>query len=212
VAADILHFYGAYMKIALFLLFVPRQYLLWAAFLAILVFHVLFTIVPFEQGWDFSTLQYVDFWTVKGLLRSTFYNGWNPVFPWIAYFLTGMWLGRLDWNGKNVVSRVALAGALLFAGVQALQLAAQADMFSGDMRAYVLADYLPPFLPFLLGTIGFSLMLISGCVRLGQIFPDNGLLRMMAQTGRLTLTLHSTPYVGLTCAFFIIGSIAGVFT
>lgn len=87
--ADILHFYGGYMHLAALLLFVPKQYYLVAAGLAVGVFHLLFLLVPFDTGWNFELFQYLDFWTIKGFLRNTFYNGWNPIFPWVAYFLWG---------------------------------------------------------------------------------------------------------------------------
>lgn len=93
---DILHFYGGYMHIAASLLFVPRKYLLWGAISAIIVFHVLLFIIPIETSWNFTTYKYEDFWTLNGFLRNTLYNGWNSIFPWIAYFLLGMWLGRIN--------------------------------------------------------------------------------------------------------------------
>ncbi|MBI3233722.1 MAG: hypothetical protein HYZ42_06720, partial [Bacteroidetes bacterium] len=38
---DILHFYGGYMHIAAFLLFVPKRYYIWIAFLAIGIYNLL---------------------------------------------------------------------------------------------------------------------------------------------------------------------------
>lgn len=73
--ADILHFYGGYMHLAILILFVPKKYYLWAALAAIGIFHVLYLIIPYETGWNIEALEYINFWTVNGFLRNTFYNG-----------------------------------------------------------------------------------------------------------------------------------------
>ena len=73
------------MHIAALMIFVDRKYYLLAAALAVIIFHVLLTVIPYETGWNFQTFAYADFWTRKGFLRNTFYNGWNPVFPWFAF-------------------------------------------------------------------------------------------------------------------------------
>jgi uncharacterized protein len=69
---DILHFYGGYMHLAAFLLFVPKRYYLLFALGAIAVFHALLFIIPVGTSWDFASLKYTDFWSIKGFLRNTF--------------------------------------------------------------------------------------------------------------------------------------------
>lgn len=96
--ADILHFYGGYMHMAVLIIFLPKKYYLYGALFAIPAFHFLLSVIPYENGWDFDTLMYTDFWTLQGFLRNTFYNGWNSIFPWIAYYFVGMYLGRMDWK------------------------------------------------------------------------------------------------------------------
>jgi uncharacterized protein len=186
--ADILHFYGGYMKIAALLLFVPRTYLLWAAAAAVVIFHVLFLIIPFESGWNFDTLQYVDFWTIGGFLRNTLYNGWNPIFPWLAYFLVGMWLGRLDWQQSKTPLRIGGIGLAIFLLTAAVQAAAQQEGVPPDLRDIILADYLPPFLPFMTGTTGAAMMLIAICIAICRRLPTSQLLEALTSTGQMTLT------------------------
>ena len=84
--ADILHFYGGYMSIGALLVFMDKKYYLITAAIAIILFHLLLLIIPFETGWNFSTFGYTDFYTVSGFLRNTLYNGWNSILPWFAYF------------------------------------------------------------------------------------------------------------------------------
>jgi uncharacterized protein len=158
---DILHFYGGYMHIAAFLLFVPKRYYLWTALIAILVFHLLLFVIPIDTSWNFETFQYADFWAPLGFLRNTLYNGWNSVFPWLAYFMVGMLLGRLDWQ-SNIVTRnmflIGLVVLLLFEGLRAL---VKAGYLSQFWSYYIMSDYFPPYLPFMLITTGFAFMVIS---------------------------------------------------
>lgn len=186
--ADILHFYGLYLFIATFLLFLPTRYYLIASILSILVFHVLLLIIPFEKGWNFDTLEYTDLWSIPGFIRNTFYNGWNSVFPWIAYFTTGMYLGRLHWTLLITKKRVFLLGAALFIPVTILQICAQNIFTNKELIEIITADYLPPLLPFLLSTIGFGLMLIAGFMYSSSFFLENKFIQNLATTGQMTLT------------------------
>jgi uncharacterized protein len=204
--ADILHFYGGYMKIAALLLFVPRVYLLWTAGVGILGFHLLLFITPFEQGWNFQTLEYLDFWTIKGFLRNTFYNGWNPIFPWVAYFMVGMWLGRLDWSQTRTLRAVGFTGLTFYLGVQILQYWAKNTALDPFLKDYILADYLPPFLPFMASTMGFGCVVICFFVVLGKHFSHTSIAQLLSKTGQMTLTHY---IVHLTLGMVILAAITG---
>lgn len=128
--ADILHFYGGYMHVAALLLFVPKRAYLLVAIASVLMFHGLWEIIPFDNGWNFNTLTYTDFWTVSGFLRNTFYNGWNPIFPWLAFFMLGMWLGRLDWQQQRTRLWVLGVGVVVFILIEVLQFVATAGVFN----------------------------------------------------------------------------------
>lgn len=204
--ADILHFYGGYMHLAVFLIFHHRKYLLYAAALAVVAFHVLFLLIPFDKGWNFDTLMYSDFWTVEGFLRNTFYNGWNPVFPWIAYFFVGMYLGRLDWKKKQMPVRVAGIGISGYLAVFLLQHFASSRVDNKDMLFYLTADYLPPFLPFMLGTLFFGLMLIGFFMLMGGWMGTTKIAQVLAGTGRMTLTHYISH---LTLGFVMFSMLSG---
>ncbi len=190
--ADILHFYGGYMALAAGLLFVPKKYYLWSALGIILIFHILLLLVPYETGWDFDALTYLDFWSLKGFLRNTFYNGWNPVFPWTAYFFVGMWLGRMTWEKAKVKNGLFLIGLLLFSFTYFLQNVVITMVTNKDILFYLTADYLPPFLPFMLSTSAFAMMVIPVCMYIGEALPQNRLVQALAKTGQMTFT----HYVG----------------
>ncbi len=204
--ADILHFYAAYMHLAVFLLFRPKNILLWVAGAAVLIFHLLLLIIPYESAWNFETFQYHDFWTPLGLLRNTLYNGWNPVFPWIAFFLLGMYLGQLDWNRANVRLRLALIGLGLSGSITFLQYLAEKGVFAADLAFYLQADYLPPFLPFMLSTAGVSILILCVAVKFGEWFEEKSWLQYLLQTGRMTLT-HYIQH--LTLGLVVLAVISG---
>jgi uncharacterized protein len=186
--ADILHYYGGYMHFALPLLFVPKKYYLWAAILAIVIFHTLLMVIPYQNGWNFNTLQYTDFWTVTGFLRNTFYNGWNAIFPWVAYFFMGMWLGKLNWANNKIQRNAFIVGVALVIGVTILQFYAAHSSLNANLIMYITADYLPPFLPFMCSTFGFALMLLAACMFVGNKIANTAFAKVLVVTGQSTLT------------------------
>ena len=156
------------MHIAVLFIFLPRKYFLYAATTAIIVFHVLLAIIPYESGWNFETLMYNDFWTFEGFMRNTFYNGWNSIFPWIAYFFLGMYLGRLNWKENKTPKKVLFIGMTVYLIIFLIQSLASSIKQNKDLVFYLTADYLPPFVPFMLGTASFGLILISIFIFIGN--------------------------------------------
>lgn len=230
---DILHFYGGYMHIAAFLLFVRPRYYLFAAVLAIVVWHGLLLVMPVDTGWDLRTFDYQDFWTVEGFLRNTLYNGWNSIFPWIAYFFLGMWLGHQDWRNRRFRQGLFGVAAVVFVAMELLRKYALAQQFDRPVMDYIMSDYFPPFLPFMLLTASFALLMISVCMWIGDRCAEWRLVGWLSTTGRMTLSnyvLHLTlgilvlqawvgqPYTGLVqakahlSAAHILLYAAGVFT
>lgn len=204
--ADILHFYGGYMHFAVFFIFFPKKYFLYAAVTAIVVFHVLMTFIPYDTGWNFETLMYKDFWTFKGFLRNTFYNGWNSIFPWIAYFFLGMYLGRMDWKDYKTTKRVLLIGLTVYLITFLTQSFATSITQNNDLVFYLTADYLPPFVPFMLGTASFGLILISIFIFIGNKLSNNKVAIILASTGQMTLTHYIAHLVlGLLLLSIITG-------
>ncbi|MES2747142.1 MAG: DUF418 domain-containing protein [Bacteroidota bacterium] len=187
-AGDILHFYGGYMHFAAFVLFIPKKYYLWCAIFAIVIFHSLLPIIPITTSWDFDTFNYLDFWTPIGFLRNTFYNGWNSMFPWLSYFLVGMWLGRLNWQHKQIRRRIFCFGLFVFVIVQILRMLVRQDVFNTFWSDYIMVEYFPPYLPFVLVTIGFAFMVIPICMFVGEKYADNKLILALQKTGQMTLS------------------------
>ena len=204
--ADILHFYGGYMTFAAFLLFLNRKYYLWVSALAILTFHILFFLIPFETNWNFETLHYNNFWTLTGFTTNFFYNGWNSVFPWLAFFTTGLYLGRLNWQELNTQKRMFTIGLLLYMTVLGIQFLVNTYSNNIELQQVLNADYLPPMLPFMLSTTGFGFMLISLFMFLGNLAADKKWANNLSQVGQMTLTHYISH---LTIGLFLFAEISG---
>ncbi|WP_345051093.1 DUF418 domain-containing protein [Hymenobacter glaciei] len=205
-SGDILHFYGGYLHVAAFLLFVPKRYYLWGALLAVAVFHLLLLLIPIGTGWDLTTYRYVDFWTPLGFLRNTLYNGWNSLFPWLSYLLVGMWLGRLNWQQAGTRRKVFGVGLLGFFLIQGLRLLVRQGLFSAFWSNYLMAEYTPAYLPFVLVTIAFALMVIPACMTIADRFPTHWLVVALQKTGQLTL---SNYVIHLTLGNLLLAALTG---
>lgn len=194
---DILHFYGGYMHLAILVLFIPKRNYLWIAFAFILVYNILQFFIPIFTSWNLQTTKYTDFWTPIGFLRNTFYNGWNSIFPWFAYFAIGMFLGKLNWQEKRTWKKMFIVGLCLLVVFKALRLFILYDFenplhhqFYIDSWFYLMEDYFPVNIPFFMITTGWALMVISSCMYLGTKFSETKLISMLVQTGKMTLSLY----------------------
>jgi uncharacterized protein len=205
-SGDILHFYGGYMHFAALLLFIPQRYYLWLAVGAIFIFHCLLFIIPIETSWDFTTFDYTDFWTPLGFLRNTFYNGWNSMFPWVSYFFVGMWLGRQHWDDKLVRRNIFIGGLFIFIIFQALRILAREEYFNPFWSNYIMAEYFPPYLPFIMITMGFALMVIPICMYIGEKFSNHQLVLALQKTGQMTLSHY---VIHLTIGMIIMALLTG---
>lgn len=199
--ADILHFYGVYMCIAALLIFLDKKYYLYTTVCIIFLFHILLIILPYETGWNFQKLEYEGFWTVNGFLRNTFYNGWNAVFPWLAYYTVGMYLGRLDWTLAHTQFKMLTIGFLFYISVLLLQFVSNHLSIHEDLRVFINADYLPPLFPFMISTLGFGLMLIAFFMYGSKFISENSFAQNLAKTGQMTLT-HYISHLTIGILFF----------
>jgi uncharacterized protein len=203
---DILHFYGGYMHVAAFLLFVPKRTYLWVAAASILIFHLLLNIIPIDTSWNFETFQYADFWTPIGFLRNTLYNGWNSLFPWISYFVLGMWLGRLDWQNKKIQINTFGLGITILVIFETLRFFVKQGAFNDYWSYYIMSEYFPAYIPFMAITAGFALMVIPICIVIGERFSSNKIILWLSKTGQMTLSHY---IIHITLGMLIFALITG---
>jgi uncharacterized membrane protein YeiB len=132
-------------------------------------------------------------------LREIFFNGAHPVFPWMAFFLAGMWLGRQSFTGK---SRCWFIGLSLATCIFAESLSAYlrdatpvwrqtAYGWALNMdRVIVSRDIHPPAPLFVLSAGASAFATIGACLWIGERFGDRFWLRWLQATGQMTLTLY----------------------
>jgi uncharacterized membrane protein YeiB len=109
--ADILHFYGIYFAVAVLLvnasdrtIFILTGAVLVGSIFLAMLFNFL-TLPTVDSVWDPA------YWTKEGILVDLFVNGCYPVFPWIVYFLLGIWLGRQNLSDTKVQKKIFLIAA-----------------------------------------------------------------------------------------------------
>ena len=108
--ADILHFYALYFVVGAAFLTASRQRV-WQGALGIVILAVLANLIlDYERGWNWNTLTYTDLWTLPGFPRNALFNGWHPVFPWAAFLLIGMAIGRSELHTPCIQHRLIMWG------------------------------------------------------------------------------------------------------
>jgi len=199
--ADILHFYGIYIAIGAFLLAASERRLWTLAFVFMAVFVVLSLLFDYEQGWNWETLAYAGFWTPWGMIRHLFFNGFHPVFPWTAFLLVGMWLGRQDMSDSVLQKRILLVGigvvclAELVSWLLVHTFPANALGADSETVEFLFGTSpMPPMPLYLLSGGGSALVVIALSIMLTERFATARWLGPFVATGQLALT-HYVAHV-----------------
>ncbi|HIG87670.1 MAG TPA: DUF1624 domain-containing protein [Planctomycetes bacterium] len=111
-SGDILHYYAFYVAIGALCLSLSPLALGLLAIASTAGFLLLMEYFNYGAGWNWMALEYPPFWTLKGQLRNLFFNGFHPLFPWLAFLFSGMVLGKCQ-IGLPRIRRMALAGSVL---------------------------------------------------------------------------------------------------
>ena len=194
--ADILHFYALYFVIGILFTRASNKGLLLGAAAITLIGYIAVFIFNYEAGWDFATLKYNDFWSLQGFFRHSFYNGWHPVFPWAAFFLIGMWIGRLDLGAKNVQLRLILGG--IFMAVIVTTLSWGLGALDPELAEITGTSPLPPTPFYILAGTGSALATLGLILRITPVLDRLYIGAILAAPGRMSLTLYMAHiYIGM---------------
>lgn len=196
--ADILHFYGFYFLIGLVSINLSDKNLLRLTIAIILIFPVLMFLIDYEHGWNWKTLSYQNFWSLDGILRHQFFNGFHPVFPWSAFLAFGMWLGRqtlLERKTQKLLFLVALSGLVFIeASFYSLRLFAidnsEFGLLNDEVTFLFSTSIIPPLPQYMISAICSSMMIIVACVYIYQNNQQSYLLKCLAKTGQLSLSVY----------------------
>lgn len=205
---DILHFYAWYLSIAaLFFLRASPRALVVAA-IAFGVSGALLEIFFPEEGRAWAPLYTFRPASVLGmdlkllyvsvpeLLRDALVDGVHPIFPWLAFLLWGMWLGRLDLR-EPTLRHAVLARAL--GVVVATELTSRAlalVLVQGEASARTVAwlglvhtDWSPSAF-YVLSACGSATSIIALAHEAVARWPESRLVRGLGNVGQLALSLY----------------------
>jgi uncharacterized membrane protein YeiB len=99
-----------------------------------------------------------------------------------------------------------MIGIIVYLSTFLIQTFATSITQNKDLLFYLTADYLPPFIPFMLGTGSFGLILISIFIFIGNKVGESRVARILASTGQMTLTHYITH---LVLGLFLLSIITG---
>ncbi len=194
--ADILHFYGIYMAITILLLSSKEKTILISAISFIIAFPILMAFWGYETGWDFDTLSYQEFWSIKGFIRNLFYNGFHPVIPWTAFMLFGYWFGKQDLHNEKFIKKTFWVSTIIFIAIQVLSYLSISFLSEGNQdSAKALSEILgtnpmPPLPIYMCNGIAISFAIISACIMISKRFENSFIIDALNKTGQLALTFY----------------------
>ena len=194
--ADILHFYGVYMGIALLLLSSSQKTIIITALSIIIAFPILLTFWDFETGWDFETLEYQGFWTLNGFMRNLFFNGFHPVLPWSSFLLFGYWFGKQDLHNHKFIKKICWTSTIAFIFIQALSavsisfLSEGNEKFVQEFTEILGTNPMPPLPIYMFNGVAVAFAIISACILIAKKFEDNIIIDALNKTGQLALTFY----------------------
>jgi uncharacterized protein len=194
--ADILHFYGIYMLVAIFLLKRSQKIILFSAILMVLIYPFLMIVLNYETGWDFSTLDYQDFWTIQGFFRNLFYNGFHPVIPWTAFMLVGLWFGRQNLNDDKFLKKAFWTSLSVFVLLQILSSVSILMLSNGnqeaiqDLQIILGTSPMPPLPIYMITGSSIAICVISACILICKKYENNKIIEALNKTGQLALTFY----------------------
>jgi uncharacterized membrane protein YeiB len=194
--ADILHFYGIYMLVILLLLKSSQKGILIAAIGLILLYPLLIGLWNYETGWDFSTLDYLDFWTLNGFVRNLFFNGFHPVIPWTSFMLFGFWFGKQDLKNEQFVKKAFWISSIAFILIQVLSHYSIVALSQGNQQTLtelteiIGTNPMPPLPVYMFNGIAIAISVITACILIGKRFPTHKIVTALNKTGQLALTFY----------------------
>lgn len=193
--ADILHFYGFYFFIAAFFINSSGKILWLLVVLVCIMFIFLLLALNYEVGWDFSTLTYLDFWTFKGMLRHIFFNGFHPVFPWVAFIFIGMWLGRKDLQKTSLRRNLIVLSGIIWAVVEVASkflvlVALKSIAPDNEVLVFLDTAMMPPAPLYMIAASSLAVLIVCVSIEITKNFPQYKPVKWFVCTGRLALTLY----------------------
>ncbi len=210
--ADILHSYGCYILIGAIAMTRHSAYLWILILLLILSYPFILEFVDYEKGWNWITVEYTDLWSFNGFIRNFFINGFNPVVPWVAFILAGIWLGRQNMHYKHIRHTILGISTTVFVLIQMISKrlieASQnfTNLTSGEVMSLFGTEPMPPMPLFMISGISWAFMMITICVWVTEKLKHTDIFNFLIKTGQMAFTHYiSHVVIGLMVCIIIFG-------
>lgn len=218
---DILHYYAFYLAVGALSLRLRAGGLWCLAALSIAAFGVLFGCLDYGAGWHWETLSYPEFWTPAGQLHNLLFNGWHPLFPWLAFLFAGMALGRWGlWEVRNRRTALALSAVIFLAAHFLSQaLAALPDERPLEERigewyrapeAFWSVSSLPPGPLYMLSAGASAVFVIALCLEACARPSFERRTRQLSRAGRYALSFYIAHVLFLYFGVIVVTSVLDV--
>ncbi|PTL75166.1 DUF418 domain-containing protein [Vitiosangium sp. GDMCC 1.1324] len=210
---DILRLYGVALLAAPLLHRGSSRALTLLIAVLVLGFPVAAAFIDWDARWEWATLTYRGLWTPSGFVSNLVIDGFRPLIPWLAFFVLGLRLSRLDWRDGGTARRMLLTGGVLLlvaelASMALIQLAGRSSLASSlgpqGIAAILGTHSMPPMPQFILSAFGFAGLVIGVGFVLAEHLPAHA-RNALVSTGRLALTWyvsHILLLVGLAVTGF----------
>ncbi|NEW06541.1 DUF418 domain-containing protein [Paenibacillus sp. SYP-B3998] len=197
--ADILHYYALFLFLASFLIRASNKILLGTAITIWVSAQWCLFHYNYSAGWDSSFHTYLDFWTVNGFMRNTWFNGFHPAIPWFCFFLVGMWFSRLNMTDFTIRKKWLLISLFSWIGSELLSAAALkvgSTFFGTEIAVYLFQTKpMPPNLFYMFSATSSAILVILLCLYLAESKHARGVINALIQTGQMALTHYVTHVV-----------------
>ncbi|MCQ6557183.1 DUF418 domain-containing protein [Paenibacillus mendelii] len=190
--ADILHDYAVFMLVAAVLMTVSDKLLLGLTVVSLLLSQIWLIVFDYSKGWDANFHAYTDFWTMNGFIRNLLWNGFHPIFPWVCFFLIGMWIGRKRWLEKENQRKIliySLSGTVVLEMLSYSLITWTSPILDPESAAYLFATKpMPPTVLYVLSAGCSALTILSTCHYVIHKFENSRLNQAIIHTGQLSLS------------------------
>lgn len=192
---DILHFYAVYLVVAIGLLRARTSTLLAVASVFVVGSVGLHTVLDHNVGWDWDEqAAYAALFVPSTLLRHLLFNGLHSLFPWGAFLLVGMVVGRQNLRSHRVQLGLGVVGLWSCVAGEAAAMvvsAAVEPFFSPQWLVDMGSVYAwPSMFPFVLSALGFSLIGLAVAGWIVKRWGDAPVLAPAFAVGRTALSLY----------------------
>lgn len=217
--ADILHYYGVFIAVGVLFLGATRKVLIISSIVLIFLFVGMCAIFNYEKGWNWYNLTYTGFFTINGFFRNMFFNGFHPVIPWLAFLLTGIWVGRINLQIKEVRNKVIKYSLILYLIVKTLSVITIKIFANNNSIEQLELDYIfgttpmPPLPFYMFSAASLAVFVIAISITLTEKLHNNSIVNYLISTGKLALTVYFTHVViGMGLVYLIYGTVEHSFT